>query len=316
MMASMVFLYSIRLEPKTRTDQEKLSLALSDLARQAPTFLVDIDPDSGQIVIHGTGEQQLEQIVDRLVDEYAVEVHASKPQVAYRETIRKPAEAECRYIRHTGGLGHYAHVKIRIEPLEPGKGFEFINDIKGGVIASEYLQPIEQGIRAAMRGGVLAGYEIIDLKVTLFDGSYHDVDSNEMAFRIAGSIAFKEAARKAAPVMLEPVMAVEIVVPEQYTGTMVRDLNSRRGRIEGIEHRAGAQVIKADISLSEMSGYANQVSSASNGRATWSMHFKRYEQKPGSGGFGDGEEPGTPVAKGPQSGNSPSGRTSRSEAEF
>jgi elongation factor G len=316
MMASMVFLYSIRLEPKTRTDQEKLGLALSDLAGRAPAFLVETDTESGQIVIHGTGEQQLKQIVDRLVDEYAVEVHASKPEVAYRETIRKPAEAECRYIRHTGGLGNYAHVKIRIEPTEPGKGFEFITDIEGGVIPSEYFQSIEQGIREAMRGGVLAGYEIIDVKVTLFDGSYHDVDSNEMAFRIAGSIAFKEAARKAVPVVLEPVMAVEIVVPEQFMGTMVRDLNSRRGRIEGIEHRAGSQVIKADIPLSEMSGYATQIASASSGLATWSMHFKRYEQRPGSGGFGEGEEPGTPVAKCPRPGNSPRGRTSRSEAEF
>jgi elongation factor G len=249
------------------------------------------------------------------MDEYAVEVNAGKPEVAYRETIRKSAEAEGRYIRHTGGSGNYAHVNIRIEPNEPGKGFEFINDIKGGVIPSEYFQPIEQGIREAMRGGVLAGYEIIDVKVALFDGSFHDVDSNEMAFQIAGSIAFKEAARKAVPVVLEPVMTVEIVVPEQYTGSIVHDLNSRRGRIEGMEHRAGSQVIRADIPLSEMSGYANHIAAASGGRGTWSMHFKRYEQRPGSGGFGDGEEPGTPVAKGPRPGNAPGGRTSRSEAE-
>ena len=312
----MVFLYSIRLEPKTRVDQEKMGTALSELARQDPTFTFNIDPDSGQTIIRGIEEQQLQSIVDRLVGEYAIEADVDKPAVAYRETIRRPAEAEGKYIRQTGGSGNYGHVKIRIEPNETGKGFEFIPDIKGGVVPSQYFEPVEQGIRRAMQGGVLAGYEIVDVKVTLFDGSYHEVDSNEMAFRIAGAIALKEAARKAAPVLLEPVMSVEVVVAEECMGAIIGDLNSRRGRIEGIEHRAGSQIVKANVPLSEMSGYANWIDSATRSRATCSMHFKRYEPKPGRGGFGDDEPLGTALLpKRPRPGNSPLRNSSRAEAE-
>ena len=222
------------------------------------TFRVHTDRDSGQTIISGMGELHLEIIVDRMMREYKVEANVGKPQVAYRETIRKSAEAEGKYIRQTGGSGNYGHVRIRLEPNEAGKGFEFINDIKGGVIPKEYIKPTEQGIKEALQGGILAGYEVVDVKATLYDGSYHDVDSNEMAFKIAGSMAFKEAARKASPVLLEPVMSVEVVVPEEYMGTIIGDLNSRRGRIEGMEHRAGSQVIKANVPLSEMFGYATQ----------------------------------------------------------
>src|SRR5580704_16169234 len=273
---------SVAVEPKTKADQEKMGMALSKLAQEDPTFKVHTDPDSGQTIISGMGELHLEIIVDRMMREYKVEANVGKPQVAYRETIRKKAEAEGKYIRQTGGSGNYGHVKIRVEPNEAGKGFEFINDIKGGVVPKEYIKPTEQGIREALQGGVLAGYEIVDVKATLFDGSYHDVDSNEMAFKIAGSMAFKEAARKATPVLLEPVMSVEVVVPEEYMGTIIGDLNSRRGRIEGMEHRAGSQVIKANVPLSEMFGYATHMRSSTQGRANYSMHFNRYEEAPRS----------------------------------
>jgi elongation factor G len=271
---------SVAVEPKTKSDQEKMGVALGKLAQEDPTFKVNTDPDSGQTIISGMGELHLEIIVDRMMREFNVQANVGKPQVAYRETIRKQSQAEGKYIRQTGGSGQYGHVRIRLEPNEPGKGYEFINEVVGGVIPKEFIKPVDQGIKEAMEGGVLAGYEMVDVKATLYDGSYHDVDSNEMAFKIAGSMAFKEAARKASPVLLEPVMSVEVVVPEEYMGTIIGDLSSRRGRIEGIEHRAGSQVIKAMVPLAEMFGYATNMRSNTQGRATFSMHFSRYEEAP------------------------------------
>ncbi len=273
---------SVAVEPKTKADQEKMGMALGKLAQEDPTFKVHTDPDSGQTIISGMGELHLEIIVDRMMREYKVEANVGKPQVAYRETIRKKSEAEGKYIRQTGGRGQYGHAKIRLEPQEPGKGYEFVNEIVGGSVPKEFIKPIDQGIREAMEGGVLAGYEMVDVKATLYDGSYHDVDSNEMAFKIAGSMAFKEAARKASPVLLEPVMAVEVVTPEDYAGVIMGDLSSRRGRIEGMEHRAGSQVIKAIVPLAEMFGYATHMRSSTQGRAEYSMHFARYEETPRS----------------------------------
>jgi elongation factor G len=273
---------SVAVEPKTKADQEKMGMALSKLAQEDPTFKVHTDPDSGQTIISGMGELHLEIIVDRMMREYKVEANVGKPQVAYRETIRRKSEAEGKYIRQTGGRGQYGHAKIRIEPNEPGKGYEFVNEIVGGSVPKEFIKPIDQGIKEAMEGGVLAGYEMVDVKAILYDGSYHDVDSNEMAFKIAGSMAFKEAARKASPVLLEPVMAVEVVTPEDYAGVIMGDLSSRRGRIEGMEHRAGSQVIKAIVPLAEMFGYATHMRSSTQGRAEYSMHFARYEEVPRS----------------------------------
>jgi elongation factor G len=271
---------SVAVEPKTKSDQEKMGVALNRLAQEDPTFKVHTDPDSGQTIISGMGELHLEIIVDRMMREYKVEANVGKPQVAYRETIRKHSEAEGKYIRQTGGSGHYGHVKLRIDPNEMGKGFEFINEIKSGSVPREFFKPIEQGIKQAMEGGVLAGYELVDIKVTLYDGSYHEVDSDEMAFKIAASMGFKEAARKASPVLLEPIMSVEVVVPEDYMGVIIGDLNSRRGRIEGIEHRAGSQVIKSLVPLAEMFGYATHMRSSTQGRATYSMHFAHYDEAP------------------------------------
>ena len=273
---------AVAVEPKTKGDQEKMGLALSKLAQEDPTFKVHTDPDSGQTIISGMGELHLEIIIDRMMREFSVEANVGKPQVAYRETIRKKSEAEGKYIRQTGGRGQYGHVKIRVEPSEPGKGYEFMNEIVGGVVPREYIKPVDQGMQEAMEGGVLAGYPMVDVKATLYDGSYHEVDSNEMAFKIAGSMAFKEAARKASPVILEPVMSVEVVVPEDFAGAIMGDLSSRRGRIEGMEHRAGSQVIKAIVPLAEMFGYATHMRSSTQGRATYSMHFARYEEAPRS----------------------------------
>jgi len=273
---------SVAVEPKTKGDQEKMGMALGRLAQEDPTFKVATDPDSGQTIISGMGELHLEIIVDRMMREYKVEANVGKPQVAYRETIRKHAEAEGKYIRQTGGSGQYGHVKLRVDPNEKGKGFEFVNEIVGGSIPREFFRPIEQGVRQALEGGVLAGYEMVDVKVSLYDGSYHDVDSNEMAFKIAASMGFKEAARKASPVLLEPIMSVEVVVPEEFMGTIIGDLNSRRGRIEGIDHRAGSQVIKSLVPLAEMFGYATQMRSNTQGRATFSMHFAHYDEAPRS----------------------------------
>ncbi|HET9281154.1 MAG TPA: elongation factor G [Candidatus Angelobacter sp.] len=271
---------SVAVEPKTKGDQEKMGVALHRLAQEDPTFKVATDPDSGQTIISGMGELHLEIIVDRMKREYKVEANVGKPQVAYRETIRKHAEAEGKYIRQTGGSGQYGHVKLRVEPNEKGKGFEFVNEIIGGSVPKEYIKPVEQGIKEALEGGVLAGYELVDVKATLYDGSYHEVDSNEMAFKIAASMGFKEAARKASPVLLEPIMSVEVVVPEEYMGTIIGDLNSRRGRIEGIDHRAGSQVIKSLVPLAEMFGYATNMRSNTQGRATFSMHFAHYDEAP------------------------------------
>ncbi len=273
---------SVAVEPKTKSDQEKMGVALNRLAQEDPTFKVATDPDSGQTIISGMGELHLEIIIDRMMREYKVEANVGKPQVAYRETIRKHAEAEGKYIRQTGGSGHYGHVKLMIDPNEMGKGFEFVNEIKSGSVPREFFKPIEQGIKQAMEGGVLAGYEMVDIKVTLYDGSYHEVDSDEMAFKIAASMGFKEAARKASPVLLEPIMAVEVVVPEEFMGTIIGDLNSRRGRIEGVEHRAGSQVIKSLVPLAEMFGYATNMRSNTQGRATFSMHFAHYDEAPRS----------------------------------
>ena len=273
---------AVAVEPKTKSDQEKMGIALGKLAQEDPTFRVHTDQESGQTIIRGMGELHLEIIVDRMMREFNVQANVGKPQVAYRETVRKKAEAEGKYIRQTGGSGQYGHVKLRIEAQEPGKGFEFENAIIGGSVPKEYIKPIEAGIKEAMEGGVLAGYPMVDVKAVLYDGSYHEVDSNEMAFKIAASMAFKEAARKASPVLLEPVMSVEVVVPEEYMGTIIGDLNSRRGRIEGLEHRAGSQVVKAMVPLAEMFGYATNMRSNTQGRATFSMHFSRYEEAPRS----------------------------------
>ncbi len=272
----------VAVEPKTKADQEKMGMALAKLAQEDPTFRVRTDQTNGQTIISGMGELHLEIIVDRMMREHKVEANVGKPQVNYRETIRTNAEAEGKYIRQSGGSGNYGHAKIRIEPNETGKGYEFSNDTKGGAIPKEYVKPIDQGIQEAMQGGVLAGYEMVDIKVSLYDGSYHDVDSNEMAFKIAGSMAFKEAARKAKPVLLEPVMAVEVTVPEDYMGTVIGDLNSRRGRIEGMEMVGGVQAIKATVPLSTMFGYATNLRGSTQGRGNFSMQFAQYEEAPRS----------------------------------
>jgi elongation factor G len=271
---------SVAIEPKTKADQEKMGVALSRLADEDPTFKVRTDEDSGQTIISGMGELHLEILVDRMRREHKVEANVGEPKVAFRETIRKKAEAEGKYIRQTGGSGNYGHCKLRVEPNTPGAGYEFINEIKSGSVPKEYIKPIDQGVQGALELGILAGYPIVDVKVTLYDGSYHEVDSNEMAFKFAGSIAFKEAARKASPVLLEPVMAVEVTVPEEYMGVIIGDINSRRGRIEGMEHLAGSQVIKAIVPLKEMFGYVNEIRSSTQGRASYSMQFARYEEAP------------------------------------
>ncbi len=273
---------SLAIEPKTRQDQEKLGIAMGRLAQEDPSFRVTTDQETNQTIISGMGELHLEIIVDRLKREYGVEANVGKPQVAYRETIRKPAKAEEKYSRQTGGRGQYGHVVLEVEPNEPGAGFEFINKIVGGVIPKEYIPAVEKGVREALEGGILAGYELVDIKVTLTFGSYHEVDSSEMAFKIAGSIAFKEAARKASPVLLEPVMKVEVVTPEDYMGSVTGDLSSRRGRIEGMNSRPGTQIITAMVPLAAMFGYETDLRSMSQGRAASTMHFHRYEEAPKS----------------------------------
>jgi elongation factor G len=272
----------LAVEPKTKADQEKLGIAIQKLAQEDPTFRVNTDPETGQTILSGMGELHLEIIVDRMMREFGVGANVGKPQVAYRETIRKTAEAEGRHIKQTGGHGQYGHVKIRIEPLPTGSGFEFENDISGGRVPREYIAPTEMGIKEALEGGILAGYPMSDVKVTLYDGSYHDVDSSELAFKIAGSLALKEAAKKAKPVLLEPIMAVEVVVPEEYMGDVIGDLNSRRGRIEGMELRGTTQIIKSSVPLSEMFGYATELRSRTQGRGSFTMHFGRYEEVPGA----------------------------------
>jgi len=271
---------SVAIEPKTKADQEKMGIALSRLADEDPTFKVHTDEDSGQTIISGMGELHLEILVERMRREHKVDANVGEPKVAFRETIRKSAEAEGKYIRQTGGSGNYGHCKLRVEPNVPGGGYEFINDVKGGNIPREYIKPIDQGVQGAIELGILAGFPIVDVKVTVYDGSYHDVDSNEMAFKFAGSIAFKEAVRKASPVLLEPVMAVEVTVPEEHMGVIIGDINSRRGRIEGMEHVGGSQIIKAIVPLKEMFGYVNEIRSSTQGRASYSMQFARYEEAP------------------------------------
>jgi len=271
---------AVAIEPKTRADEEKLGVSLSRLALEDPTFRVTSDEETAQTLIHGMGELHLEIIVDRLLREFKVEANVGKPQVAYRETIRKMAEAQGRYVRQTGGRGQYGDVYLEVEPNETGKGFEFENKIVGGTIPREYIPAVEKGIREALDTGVLAGYPIVDIKVRLTDGSYHDVDSSEMAFKIAASMGFKEACRRAKPVLLEPVMDVEVVTPEEYMGAIVGDLNSRRGRIVSMEARGSSQVIRATVPLGQMFGYATEMRSMTQGRATYTMQFSRYEEVP------------------------------------
>jgi elongation factor G len=271
---------AVAIEPKTRADEEKLGVSLSRLALEDPTFRVTSDEETAQTLIHGMGELHLEIIVDRLLREFKVEANVGKPQVAYRETIRKMAEAQGRYVRQTGGRGQYGDVYLEVEPNETGKGFEFENKIVGGTIPREYIPAVEKGIREALDTGVLAGYPIVDIKVRLTDGSYHDLDSSEMAFKIAASMGFKEACRRAKPVLLEPVMDVEVVTPEEYMGAIVGDLNSRRGRIVSMEARGSSQVIRATVPLGQMFGYATEMRSMTQGRATYTMQFSRYEEVP------------------------------------
>jgi elongation factor G len=271
---------AVAIEPKTRADEEKLGTSLARLALEDPTFRVTSDEETAQTLIHGMGELHLEIIVDRLLREFKVEANVGKPQVAYRETVRKKAEAQGRYVRQTGGRGQYGDVYLEVEPNEAGKGFEFENKIIGGSIPREYIPAVEKGIREALDTGVLAGYPIVDVKVRLTDGSYHEVDSNEMAFKIAASMGFKEACRKAKPVLLEPVMDVEVVTPEEYMGAIVGDLNSRRGRIASMEARGSSQVIRATVPLGQMFGYATEMRSMTQGRATYTMQFARYEEVP------------------------------------
>ena len=272
----------VAIEPKTKADQEKLGEALQRLAEEDPTFRVSSNEETGQTIISGMGELHLEIIVDRMKREFRVEANVGKPQVAYKETITKKVTAEGKFVRQSGGRGQYGHVVIEIEPNEKGKGFEFENAIVGGVVPREYIKPTEQGIIEAMKNGVLAGYPVEDVKVKLFDGSFHAVDSSEMAFKIAGSIAFKEGAHRAGPVILEPIMAVEDVTPEEYLGDVMGDLSSRRGKIEGMNPRKDAQVVKAMVPLSEMFGYATVLRSMSQGRALYTMQFSHYEQVPKS----------------------------------
>ena len=271
---------SVAVEPKTKADQEKMGTALQRLAEEDPTFKVHTDPETNQTIISGMGELHLDIIVDRMRREFKVECTVGKPQVAYRETIRKTVEAEGKFIRQTGGHGQYGHCWLRLEPMEAGKGFEFANEVVGGVIPKEFINPIQAGVEAAMEDGVVAGYPMVDIKVTVYDGSYHDVDSSEMAFKVAGSMAFKEGAKKANAVLLEPYMSVEVDVPEEYMGDVIGGLNSRRGRIEGMESENGESRIKGFVPLSEMFGYATGLRSATQGRGTFTMTFDHYEEVP------------------------------------
>jgi elongation factor G len=273
---------SVAIEPKTKADEEKLSLSLGRLALEDPTFKVSSDAETGQTLISGMGELHLEIIVDRLLREFKVEANVGRPEVAYRETIRRKAEARGRFVRQTGGRGQYGDVEIEIEPAEPGKGFVFENRIVGGAIPREYIPAVEKGIREATETGVLAGYPVVDVQVALLDGSYHEVDSSEMAFKIAGSMAFKDAAKRAKPVLLEPIMQVEVVTPEEYMGAVHGDLAARRGRIASMEARGSSQVIRANVPLATMFGYATDLRSATQGRATYTMQFARYEEVPTS----------------------------------
>jgi elongation factor G len=271
---------SVAVEPKTKADQEKMGVALQRLAKEDPSFRVHTDEESGQTIISGMGELHLEIIVDRMKREFKVEANVGKPQVAYRETIRGSVETEGKFVRQSGGRGQYGHVWLKLEPQEQGKGYEFVNGIVGGTVPREYIPAVDKGIKEAVETGVIAGYPVVDVKVTLFDGSYHDVDSNEMAFKIAGSMGFKDGFRRAKPVLLEPIMKVEVVTPEDYSGDVIGDLNRRRGQITGMDDSLSGKVITADVPLSEMFGYATTVRSMSQGRATFTMEFAKYVEVP------------------------------------
>ncbi|MBF0108411.1 MAG: elongation factor G [Magnetococcales bacterium] len=271
---------AIAIEPKTKADQEKMGIALGRLAMEDPSFRVAVDHETNQTIISGMGELHLEILVDRMLREFKVEANVGKPQVAYRETITKSVEQEGRFVRQSGGRGQFGHVWIKLEPLEPGKGFEFVDAIKGGIVPREYIPAVEKGIAEAMTSGVRAGYPMVDFRATLFDGSYHEVDSSEMAFKVAGSMAFKDGCRKAVPILLEPVMFVEVEVPEDYMGDVIGNLNSRRGQIQGMESVAGHQVVSAMVPLANMFGYATDLRSMTQGRATFTMEFHHYEQVP------------------------------------
>ncbi len=272
---------AVAVEPKTKADQEKMGIALGKLAQEDPSFRVHTDAESGQTIIAGMGELHLEIIIDRMKREFKVEANVGKPQVAYRETIRKPIEkAEGKFVRQSGGRGQYGHVVFKIEPQEPGKGYEFINQIVGGVVPKEYIPAVDKGVQEQMQNGVIAGYPVVDVKVTLYDGSYHDVDSSEMAFKIAGSMGFKDGATKASPVILEPVMKVEVVTPEEHLGAVNGDLNRRRGILQGTDDSPAGKIIRAEVPLSEMFGYATDLRSATQGRATYTMEFSKYSEVP------------------------------------
>jgi elongation factor G len=273
---------SIAIEPKTKVDQERLGISLQKLATEDPSFRVRTDEETGQTIISGMGELHLEIIVDRLLREFNVGASVGRPQVAYKETIRKGIEQEGKFVRQTGGRGQYGHVFLRVEPQPPGEGFEFVEAIKGGSIPREYIPAVRNGVQGAMESGALAGYPMVDVKVTLLDGSYHDVDSSEIAFKVAGSMAFKDAVRKAAPVLLEPIMSVEVVVPEEFMGEVIGDISSRRGKILGMESRPATQAIEARIPLAKMFGYATDLRSMTQGRATHTMQFSHYEEVPAS----------------------------------
>ncbi len=272
----------VAIEPKTKADQDKLGVALQKLAEEDPTFKTHTDEDTGQTIISGMGELHLEVIVDRLLREFKVEANVGKPQVAYKETIKKTVKAEGKFVRQSGGRGQYGHVWIELEPLEPGAGYEFVNKIVGGVIPKEYIPAVDAGIQEAMQNGVLAGYPLLDVRATLYDGSYHDVDSSEMAFKVAGSMALKAGAQKANPVLLEPMMKVEVVIPEEYMGDVMGDINSRRGRIESMDQRGNARVIVGYVPLAEMFGYATDLRSRTQGRGQYTMQFSHYEEVPKS----------------------------------
>jgi elongation factor G len=273
---------SVAVEPKTKGDQEKMGIALSKLAQEDPSFRVRTDEESGQTIISGMGELHLEIIVDRMKREFKVECNVGAPQVAYRETVRKSVEQEGKFVRQSGGRGQFGHVWLKLEPQESGKGYEFVNGIVGGVVPKEYIPAVDKGIQEAMHSGILAGFPVVDIKVTLFDGSYHEVDSSEMAFKIAGSMGFKEAMRKASPVLLEPIMKVEVVTPEDYMGDVMGDLNSRRGMIQGMEDSPSGKIVRAEVPLGEMFGYATDLRGATQGRATYSMEFAKYNETPAS----------------------------------
>jgi elongation factor G len=273
---------SVAVEPRTKADQEKMGVALGKLAQEDPSFRVHTDEESGQTIISGMGELHLDIIVDRMRREFGVEANVGAPQVSYRETIRQAVEQEGKFVRQSGGRGQYGHVYLRIEPLESGAGYEFVNGIVGGVVPREYIPAVDKGVQEQMKNGVIAGYPVVDVKVTLYDGSYHDVDSSEMAFKIAGSICFKEGARKAKPALLEPVMKIEVVTPEDYMGDVMGDLNSRRGVVQGMDDCPSGKQIKAEVPLAEMFGYATDLRSATQGRATYSMEFSKYSEVPAS----------------------------------